>query len=424
MLDSLADAGSGPALRQDVQAAAGGSTFAQRAVHRFLRDLSSGNLIIEDPTGRHEFGSSFPGESTGLTATMHVKDMQAYADIAMRGSIGAAESFMKGLWSTPDLVAVVKVFVANRDLLTKMDGALARFTMPVWKLAHWLRRNSTVGSKKNIVAHYDLGNEFFRLFLDETMMYSAAVFESPEASLADASRAKMDRICRKLGLEPGLKLVEIGTGWGGFAIHAARHYGCHVTTTTISDAQYEMACKRVSEAGLGHLVQVVREDYRTMGKHGKFDRLVSIEMIEAVGAAYLDTYIATCADLLKPEGMAVIQAITIADQEYERALRSVDFIQKYIFPGSFIPSVNAIVSAMTRASDFRLSELDDITGHYVTTLQHWRKNFMTNIAAIRKLGMSEEFIRMWEFYFAYCEGGFARRAIGDVQLTFKKPLCL
>ena len=400
------------------------ATVSQKMVHRLLRGITRGQLLIEDASGSHSFGTGSGFEkSAGLQAVIRVTDMRMYGDVTTRGSIGAAESFMKGWWTSPDLVQVIRVFVANRALLTQLDSAFARLAMPFWRLAHWLRRNNEGGSKQNIVAHYDLGNDFFKTFLDETMMYSAAVFDRPDMTLADASRAKLDRICDKLRLKPSDHVVEIGTGWGGFAVHAAGKYGCRVTTTTISEEQFKLANDRVRAAGLQDKVTIVQDDYRMLPRRGVFDKLVSIEMIEAVGARYLDQYMNVCSTLLKPDGEAVIQAITIADQEYERALRSVDFIQKYIFPGSFIPSVTAIIDAMTRASDLRLVDLDDITAHYVETLRRWRAAFTANLTAVRKLGLSEEFIRMWEFYFCYCEGGFTERAIGDVQLHFKKPLC-
>jgi cyclopropane-fatty-acyl-phospholipid synthase len=406
---------------QKTEAAVNSSRPVYRTlVHRLLRGISRGRLTIKDPWGEVEFG---PGGEGQPQATIEVRDPSMYGDVAMRGSIGAGEAYMRGAWTSPDLTSVIRVFVANRELLTQMDSAFTKLAMPFWKLAHWLRRNNHGGSKKNILAHYDLGNEFFRLFLDETLMYSSAVFDRPDMTLAEASRAKLDRICDKLQLKPSDHVIEIGTGWGGFAIHAASKYGCRVTTTTISEAQFALATKRVNEAGLQDRVRILRDDYRELPRYGLFDKLVSIEMIEAVGARYLEQYIQVCSRLLKPEGAAVIQAITIADQEYERALKSVDFIQKYIFPGSFIPSVTAIVNAMTNASDFRLVGLEDITSSYVETLRRWRASLMANAAEVRKLGLSDSFLRMWEFYFCYCEGGFTERAIGDVQLHLKKPLC-
>lgn len=407
---------------------AGKSTMAQTMLHRLLRGITRGQLVIEDQTGIHTFGTeestvTLSGTMSAPRGIIKVLDMQMYADVSTRGSIGAAESFMKGYWTSPDLVQVIRVFVGNRALLTQLDSSFARLLMPFWKLAHWLRRNNRDGSKKNIVAHYDLGNDFFKTFLDETMMYSAAIFESPDVTLGDASRAKIDRICRKLELKPTDHVVEIGAGWGGFAIHAVNNYGCRVTTTTISDEQFAFATERVRAAGLQDRITIVKDDYRDLPKRGLFDKLVSIEMIEAVGARYLNQYINVCSRLLKPDGAALIQAITIADQEYERALRSVDFIQKYIFPGSFIPSVTAIMEAMATSSDMRLVDLDDLTMHYVETLRCWRASFTRNIQVIRNLGLGDEFVRMWQFYFCYCEGGFMERAIGDVQLHFKKPLC-
>ena len=251
------------------------------------------------------------------------------------------------------------------------------------------------------------------------MMYSSAVFEQPGMTLEQASIAKLDRICRKLALHAGDHVVEIGTGWGGFALHAARHYGCRVTTTTISRAQYELAVARVAAAGLSDKITVLLKDYREL--EGKFDKLVSIEMIEAVGHQYYEEYFRTCARLLEPDGMALIQAITIADQRYEAARRSVDFIQRYIFPGSCIPSVTALLASITRASDLRLFHLEDIGPHYARTLAAWRHAFMRNLDQVRALGYPEEFIRMWEFYLCYCEGGFEERVLGDAQLLLVKP---
>jgi cyclopropane-fatty-acyl-phospholipid synthase len=403
----------------DAAGTARGSVY-RSLIHRQLMDITRGRLTIKDALGEVAFG---PGAAGDPHAIIEVLDMSMYSDVATRGSIGAGESYMKGSWTTNDLTGVIRVFVSNRALLTRMDSAFTRLVMPLWKLAHWIRRNNQGGSKKNILAHYDLGNEFFQLFLDETMMYSSAVFDRPEMTLAEASRAKLDRICGKLSLKSTDHVIEIGTGWGGFAIHAAGKYGCRVTTTTISEAQFALATKRVQDAGLQDRVRILKDDYRDLRRYGEFDKLVSIEMIEAVGARYLNQYISVCSDLLKPSGEAVIQAITIADQEYDRALRSVDFIQKYIFPGSFIPSLTAIVNAMTVASDMRLAGLDDITSSYVLTLRKWREALMSRQADVKRLGLSDQFLRMWEFYFCYCEGGFAERAIGDVQLHFKKPLC-
>jgi cyclopropane-fatty-acyl-phospholipid synthase len=284
---------------------------------------------------------------------------------------------------------------------------------------HWLNRNSQAGSRRNIEAHYDLGNEMFELFLDPTMMYSCAYYPDSKASLDQAATAKLQRICEKLQLSETDHVVEIGTGWGGFAIYAATHFGCKVTTTTISKQQYEIARQRVIAAGLEDKVTLLMEDYRDL--QGAYDKLVSIEMIEAVGPQYLETYFTKCSTLLKPDGIMLIQAITIQDQFYDQAIKSVDFIQRYIFPGGFIPSVTAISNAVKNATDTRLFQMEDIGPHYATTLRDWRKNFFNNIEQIKALGYSDQFIAMWEFYLCYCEGGFLERTLGTSHLVFVKP---
>jgi cyclopropane-fatty-acyl-phospholipid synthase len=283
-----------------------------------------------------------------------------------------------------------------------------------------LNRNSMEGSRKNISAHYDLGNDFFELFLDPTMMYSCGIFENSETTMGQASRAKLKRICDKLNLKPGDRVVEIGTGWGGFAIYAAKHYGCHVTTTTISQKQYEWAKRRIQEENLEDRITLLFEDYRKL--EGQYDKLVSIEMIEAVGHRYYDTYFKKCSDLLKPDGIMLIQAITIADQRYEQAKHSVDFIQRYIFPGSCIPSNTAILNSTTRASDLRLFHLEDFGPHYATTLRLWKEQLFRNRDQVRERGYPDSLLRMWDFYLCYCEGGFFERAISDVHYIFSKPL--
>ncbi|MCB2069151.1 MAG: class I SAM-dependent methyltransferase, partial [Ottowia sp.] len=275
------------------------------------------------------------------------------------------------------------------------------------------------GSRKNIAAHYDLGNDFFKLFLDPTMMYSSALFPSADASLEEASVAKLDELCRQLELRSEDHLLEIGTGWGGMAIHAARHYGCRVTTTTISREQYQYACEQVQQAGLQDRVTVLCEDYRNLT--GRYDKLVSIEMIEAVGHAFYSDYFQRCSALLKPEGKMVIQAITIADQRYDSARKSVDFIQRYIFPGGCLPSLAVISDHLARDTDMQMVHLRDITADYALTLAHWRERFMAAQEAVLRQGFDRSFIRMWEFYLAYCEGGFRERIIGTVQLAFAKP---
>jgi cyclopropane-fatty-acyl-phospholipid synthase len=326
---------------------------------------------------------------------------------------------MSGYWSCDDLTAVIRVLVNNLHVVDGMEGGLARLGAPLRRALHWAARNSRRGSRRNIAAHYDLGNDFFRLFLDPTMMYSAACFDRPGMTLEEASTAKLDRICRRLSLQPGDHLLEIGTGWGAMALHAAGRYGCHVTTTTISQQQYELARERIDAAGLADRITLLRDDYRDL--KGQYDKLVSIEMIEAVGYQYYDTYFRQCSDLLKPGGRMLLQAITIADQRYEGARKAVDFIQRYIFPGSCIPSVAVICDAIARVTDLRLVNLHDIGFDYATTLRLWRENMMANLAQVRALGYPDEFIRMWEFYFCYCEGGFAEGVLGDAQMLLAKP---
>ncbi|WP_374603240.1 class I SAM-dependent methyltransferase [Arenimonas sp.] len=379
-----------------------------------LDGLDGGRVHLVDALGTVELGR--PG---GLEVRIEVLDPGFYRAAAAQGSVGAGEAYMDGLWRCDDLVALVRLLVINRDRLDAMETGLARFGG--WLLRGWhaLRRNTRAGSRRNIAAHYDLGNDLFRLFLDDSMMYSSAIFADENETLEQAQWRKLERICRKLDLQPGDHLVEIGTGWGGLAVHAASRFGCRVTTTTISKEQHALATERVAAAGLSDRVTVLLEDYRDL--QGEYDKLVSIEMVEAIGHQYLDTYLAKCASLLKPEGLALIQAITIEDHRYEQALGSVDFIKRFIFPGSFIPCVSALTGAAARASDLRLVNLEDIGPSYALTLQRWRQRFLDRLDEVRALGYDERFIRMWEFYLCYCEGGFRERSIGDVHLLLARP---
>ena len=362
--------------------------FAARAVLARLAAIEHGVLRLEDGAGVREFGRL--DAQCALTATVRVLDPRFYSDLAFGGSIGAGEAYMQGYWSSDDLTAVMRVLLSNPQVVDGIEGGFARFALPLRRALHWASRNSRSGSRRNIAAHYDLGNDFFRTFLDPTMMYSSAVFERPDMTLEQASLAKLDLICRRLELKPGDNLLEIGTGWGGMALHAAGRYGCRVTTTTISQQQYELARERIDVAGLAGRITLLREDYRDLT--GQYDKLVSIEMIEAVGHRFYDTYFRKCSELLKPDGMMLLQAITIADQRYESARRSVDFIQRHIFPGSCIPSVSVIASAVARRTDMRLFHLEDIGPHYAETLKRWRENLQCNRDRIRALGYSEEFL--------------------------------
>jgi len=391
--------------------------LAERALRARLAGLQDGQLMLVDGQQVDYYGRRTT--RCPLSATLRVHDPRFYSEIAFGGSIGAGEAYMLGYWSVNDLTALVRILVQNRAVLDGMETGLARLTAPIQKALHWAARNTRSGSRRNIAAHYDLGNDFFALFLDPTMMYSSAIFERPDMSLEEAQLARLDRICRKLDLQPSDHLLEIGTGWAGMAIHAARHFGCRVTTTTISRQQYELARERIRAAGLDNRITVLLEDYRDL--EGQYDKLVSIEMIEAVGHQFYDTYFAKCGSLLKPDGLMLLQAITIADQRYDQARKSVDFIQRHIFPGSCIPSVTAMTSSITRATNMRLLNLQDIGPHYATTLRMWRENLFGNIEQVRALGYPESFIRMWEFYLCYCEGGFAERAISDVHMLLAKP---
>jgi cyclopropane-fatty-acyl-phospholipid synthase len=387
-------------------------------VLRRLGAIRRGRLTLMDPLGRTSFGAAAPGDPETL---VRIRDLSAYLDVARAGTIGAAEAYMQGKWTVSDLLGLVRIFVINRDMMDNVEGGIARASVPFLKLAHWLRRNTERQSRRNIRSHYDLGNELYRLFLDTTMSYSAAVYPHPEATLEEAAVHKLELICRKLDLRAGDHLLEIGTGWGGLAIHAARHFGCRVTTTTISRLQRDYALARVTEAGLADRVTVLDEDYRKLD--GQYEKLVSVEMIEAVGLDNLDRYFRLCSERLKPHGRMLLQSIVVADHLYERTRRSVDFIQKYIFPGGALPSLAAIQGAVARMTDVQLVHLHDIGADYARTLREWRHRFMSQLPAVRRLGYSEEFIRMWEYYLAYCEGGFLERAISDVQLVFDKPGC-
>jgi cyclopropane-fatty-acyl-phospholipid synthase len=354
-----------------------------------------------------------------LRACVRIHDPAFYRRIALNGSVGAAESYMDGQWDCDQLVALVRILVRNRERLDAMERGPARLGGAAMRAWAALRRNTHAGSRRNIAAHYDLGNEFFRLFLDDNLMYSSALFAGEHESLEVAQSRKLARICDKLQLSAATRVIEIGSGWGGFALHAAREHGCHVTTATISREQYQLARARVAAAGLSDRIEVLLADYRSLS--GRYDRLVSIEMIEAIGHQYLDTYFRKVGALLEDDGMALIQAITIEDYRYAQALRSVDFIKRYVFPGSFIPSISAMLEAIGRVSDLKLFNLEDIGPSYALTLRAWRERFLRRREQVRSLGYPERLVRMWDFYLAYCEGGFIERATGDVQMLLSKP---
>ena len=391
--------------------------LARRLLLGQLRKIRHGCLRLVDAGRDETFGSL--DATAPFDITLRVLDPQFYSDVVFAGTVGAGEAYINGYWHCNDLTGLVRLMVVNRHLMNDVDSGWSRLSAPLLRLAHRLNRNDKTGSRRNIAAHYDLGNKFFELFLDETMAYSCGIFERPECSLLDASLAKFDAACEKLALRPGQHLLEIGTGWGGLAIHAARHYGCKVTTTTISREQYDMARERIGRAGLDHRVTVLLEDYRDL--HGRYDALVSIEMVEAVGHEYLDTYFRCCSDLLGSDGAMLLQSITIRDQFYDQARRSVDFIKRFIFPGSCIPSVKSLTDAVARATDMKVFHMEDIGPHYARTLRLWRERFLARSGDIRAQGYPENFLRMWEYYLCYCEGGFEERQLGDVQMLLTKP---
>ena len=380
-------------------------------------DLRGGVLVVRDALGEQRFGA--PGHGALPPVQVQVDDAAFYRLVAAQGSVGAGEAYLQGHWRCDDLVALVRLLVRNRALLDGMEGGLARVGGLALRGWNALRRNTHAGSRRNIAAHYDLGNDFFALFLSSDLMYSSAMYEGEGEDLEAASRRKLDAVCRKLALAPGDRVIEIGTGWGGFALHAARHYGCHVTTTTISREQHALATQRVAEAGLQDRVTLLLQDYRDL--RGEYDKLVSIEMIEAIGAQYLDTFFGQLGRLLRPGGRALLQAITIEDHRYVQARDSVDFIKRFVFPGSFIPSLNAMYQAKTRASDLQVLHQEDFGLSYACTLRAWRQRFMARLPEVREQGFDERFIRLWEFYLAYCEGGFLERSIGVSHLLMARP---
>ena len=389
--------------------------LAFKLVIQQLKKIQLGRLVLIDRDQQFVFGVE--GD---LIARIHIHDRSFYSDIAFGGSIGAGEAYMRGAWSCDDLVTLVRLLVRNINVVDDMEGGTAALTRPFQKLFHWVNRNTREGARRNISAHYDLGNDFFSSWLDSSMMYSSAIFPTADASLHEAQIYRLNHICNQLQLSSSDHLVEIGTGWGSMAIHAVHNFGCRVTTTTLSLEQYEHTLERVKKAGLEDQITVLLQDYRDL--EGTFDKLVSIEMIEAIGWQQFDTYFAKCGELLKPGGRLLIQAITIADQRYENAKRSVDFIQRYIFPGSNLPSISAMTSSIARKSDLLVTGLEDIGLHYAKTLRYWRQAFLDQLPLVREMGYSDDFIRMWEFYLCYCEGGFLERAISDVHLIADRPL--
>ena len=396
-------------------------TRAFRAlVHARLARLRRGSLTFEDGLGSVRFGEA--DAPPGLRATIHVHDLRAYRALVLGGSVGGGEAYVRGLWSADDLVAALRVVAANPEAGSALDRGASRVGAWLHRLRHLRRKNSRRGSRANIAAHYDQGNALFATFLDPTLSYSCSVFPRPQASLEEAAVHKLDLVCGKLGLRPGQTLLEIGTGWGGLALHAAGRYGCSVTTTTISAEQARLARERVAAAGLADRVQVLEADYRDLpGLKQRFDRLVSVEMIEAVGARYLGTFFDVCGRLLRPDGLALIQAIVISDQAWERYRRSADFVQRHVFPGGCLPSITALCRAAAERSPLRLRDLEDFTPHYAATLAHWRRRLHAAVARGEARELTAEALRSFDYYFAYCEAAFRESLSGLVQMVFAGP---
>jgi len=384
--------------------------FARSVSIGLLNRLREGRLELFDGKRRRRFGPP----SSPLATTVRLHD-DGFLRALPRGSLALAESYAEGSWDSDDLVTLVRIGARELPRLDRWRRPLT----PIRNVLTRVPRNTRAAARRHIAAHYDLGNDMFRLFLDESMTYSCAYFESPELPLREAQVAKLERVCRKLELNPDDHLLEIGTGWGSLALHAAGRYGCRVTTTTISREQHAVAVERVREAGLEERVSVVMRDYRDL--RGRFDKLVSIEMIEAVGWQYFETFFRRCAELLRPDGLMLLQAITVADRAYELEKATRSFIRQLIFPAGCLPSVEVIRRCVERVTDFQMLDLEDITDHYPETLRRWRENFVRSENRAAELGYDQRFRRLWELYFSWCEGGFRERRIGDVQALFAKP---
>ena len=379
-----------------------------------LSHLNVGCISVVDGVDKFSFGD--PGSELQVNVQVHSQEF--YVMTGSGGAMGIAEAYILGYWTSDDVVMLMRIILKNRSILLSLNNGFAKILSPINKLIHRSRQNTLKGSKENILAHYDLSNDFYKLWLDPTMTYSCAYFKDTNTTLEDASIEKLDRMCRKLKLSEKDNILEVGTGWGSFSIHAAKNYGCSITTTTISDAQYEYAKARVLEEGLESKINVINKAYRKLD--GQYDKIVSIEMIEAVGYEYISEYFRKLSSLLKPDGLMALQGITYNDQNFDTYKDSVDFIKKYIFPGSCLISISQIIDVIKNKTDLSMIDMEDITRHYAETLNRWRKNFMSVLPEVKEMGYSKAFINMWEFYFLYCEAGFLERNIGDVQMVFAK----
>ena len=385
-------------------------------VQSVFSKISYGQLEVIEGTTSTLFPNETPNNN--IKGKIHIHDVSVYRDFIKGGSIGVAEAFIEGKWSSPNLTNVIRIFAKAQQETDKLEANKSWLNKIKNAINHWQNKNTQSGSKKNILAHYDLGNELYTRFLDPEMMYSSAIYPKTDSTLNEAQLYKLATICQSLSLNSNDHLLEIGTGWGGLAIYAAQQYGCKVTTTTISDAQYEYAKQRIEKLGLTDQITLLKKDYRELT--GSFDKVVSIEMIEAVGYEFLPSFFKQCNDRLKPGGKLLIQSITIADQRFDYYKSNVDFIQRYIFPGGFLPSVTVLTEHITKHSELVIENLDDIGLDYARTLNDWRKNFLDSWSKLSTLGYDETFKRLWLYYFAYCEGAFLERSTSTVHLVARK----
>jgi len=393
--------------------------FCRRIFLGILSGMRSGEILFRDSEGEYRVGSST--RDNDLKVAVDIHDPAFYPAAVTGQSAGTGRAYMEGWWETDDLVALMRIFGRNESVLRRWTGPTVGLLAPLHGLSLWARRNTRAGSRRNIADHYDFGNEFFRTFLDDSMTYSCALFASEDQDLGSAQAAKLDRACRRLALGPDDHVLEIGTGWGSFSIHAAGQYGCRVTTTTLSGEQARFARERIAERGLSDRIEVVQKDYRDL--EGRYDKLVSLEMIEAVGRRYYPTYFRQCSDLLQDHGAMLLQAIVVDDRHFDHDARHVDFIKRYIFPGGVLPSIGVIADMVAKHTDLQVADLKDLTAHYAKTLEFWRERLLASRADILAMGHDERVLRLWEFYFAYCEGGFCERRVGNVQVLLVKQGC-
>lgn len=387
----------------------------RQGIFDLLGKLTDAKLTIVESGERIKLGNL----SSELSAELHINDLSVYSDFVSGGSLAAAQAYIDNKWDTPDLTKLIRVFARSQQLVDELESKSSMWEKCQKKLISLGNRNTQAGSKRNILAHYDLGNDLYSRFLDEKMMYSCAYYSDEKTSLSQAQSTKLALICDKLDLKESDHLVEIGTGWGGLAIFAALNYGCKVTTTTISDAQYNYTKEQIEIRELSEQITLLKRDYREL--EGNYDKLVSIEMIEAVGHEFMAQFFSTCSSLLKPEGKMLVQAITIADQRYDAYRKSVDFINKYIFPGGCLPSMAVMSQHIANSTDMMIDNVEDIGLHYARTLFDWRKKFDENWQEISSFGYDDTFKRLWHYYLCYCEGAFVERVISTHHIVARKP---